>query len=200
MGLQMHSDWRVLVTTVLVWNHECELRNYIDYRSWFKTWPSGPAQRTLLNFLCSCLKAISHWSRFARAGGATNFNHVKNQSPGHAKKVECSSTFMACPLAFRRTKNAQDRQLQRKLSNVRSTRAGKATAMENGLNLCIICPPDCSRTGHESRITLKFLGVPTRLIFHVIKRPRGESDCNGKWPLEKFRCDFHYRYGFPDSY
>jgi hypothetical protein len=38
---------------------------------------------------------------------ATNFNHVKNQSRGHAKKVECSSTFMACPRALRRTKNAQ---------------------------------------------------------------------------------------------
>jgi hypothetical protein len=65
---------------------------------------------------------------------ATNFNHVKNQSPGHAKKVECSSAFMACPRAFRRTKNAQVRQLQRKLGNVRSARAGKATAMENCLN------------------------------------------------------------------
>jgi hypothetical protein len=46
---------------------------------------------------------------FARAGGATNFshfNHVKNQSRGHAKKVECSSTFIACPRAVRRTKNA----------------------------------------------------------------------------------------------
>ena len=81
------------------------------------------------------IKAIFHCSRFARAGGATNFNHVKNQSPGHAKKVECSSTFMACPRAVRRTKNAQVRQLQRKLSNVRSARAGKATAMENGLNV-----------------------------------------------------------------
>jgi hypothetical protein len=42
------------------------------------------------------------------------FNHVNNQSRRHAKKVECSSTFMACPRAFRRTKNAQDRQLQKK--------------------------------------------------------------------------------------
>ena len=42
---------------------------------------------------------------------------------------------MACPRAVRRTKNAQVRQLQRKLSNVRSARAGKATAMENCLNL-----------------------------------------------------------------
>jgi hypothetical protein len=69
------------------------------------------------------VKAIFHCGRFARAGGATNFNHVKNQSRGHAKKVECSSTSMACPRAFRRTKNAQVRQLQRKLSNVRSARA-----------------------------------------------------------------------------
>jgi hypothetical protein len=42
-------------------------------------------------------KAIFHCSRFARAGGATNFNHLKNQSRGHAKQVECSSTFKACP-------------------------------------------------------------------------------------------------------
>jgi hypothetical protein len=79
------------------------------------------------------LTAIFHCSRFARAGRATNFNHVKNQSPGHAKKVECSSTFMACPRAFRRTKNVQVRQLQRKLSNVRSARAGKATSMKIAL-------------------------------------------------------------------
>ena len=78
-------------------------------------------------------KAIFHCSRFARAGEATNFNHVKNQSRGHTKKVECSSTFMACPRAVRRTKNSQVRQLERKLSNVRSTRAGKATAMAIGL-------------------------------------------------------------------
>jgi uncharacterized protein YlxW (UPF0749 family) len=83
------------------------------------------------------LKAIFRCSRFARAGGATNFNHVKNQSPEHAKKVECSSTFMACPRAFRRTKNAQVRQLQKKLSNVRSARAGKATAMENCLKAAV---------------------------------------------------------------
>ena len=42
------------------------------------------------------------------------YNHVKNQSPGQAEKFECSSTFMACPRAFRRTKNAQVRQLQKK--------------------------------------------------------------------------------------
>ena len=83
----------------------------------------------------SSLKAIFHCGRFARAGGATNFNHVKNQSRRHIKKVECSSTFMACPRAFKRIKNAQDRQLQRKLSNVRSVRAGKATAIENCLNV-----------------------------------------------------------------
>ena len=82
----------------------------------------------------SSFKAIFHCSRgFVCVGEATNFNHVKNQSPGHAKKVECRSTFMTCPRAFERTKNAQDRQLQRKLSNVRSARAGKATAMANGL-------------------------------------------------------------------
>jgi hypothetical protein len=74
--------------------------------------------------------------RSARAGKANAmenglFNHVKNQSRGQAKKVECSSTFMACPRAVMQAdKNAQDRQLQRKLSNIRSTRSGKATAME----------------------------------------------------------------------
>ena len=55
------------------------------------------------------LKAIFHCGRFARAGGATNFNHVKNQSRGHVKKVECGSTFMACPREFKRTINAQNR-------------------------------------------------------------------------------------------
>jgi hypothetical protein len=75
-------------------------------------------------------KASFHCSRFARAGEATNFNHVKNQSRRHAKKVECSSTFMACPRAVRRTNNAQVRQLERKLSNVCSARVGKGTAME----------------------------------------------------------------------
>jgi hypothetical protein len=91
-----------------------------------------------MSFIQHILKAIFHCSRFARAGEATNFNHVKNQSRGHAKKVECSSTFMACPRAVRRTKNAQVSnygQLQKKLSNVRSARAGKATAMENDLKM-----------------------------------------------------------------
>ena len=83
---------------------------------------------------CS-LKAIFHCGRFVCASGATNFNYVKNQSHGHVKKVECSSTFMACPRAFKPTKNAQDRQLQRKLSNVCSARAGKGTAMEYCLNV-----------------------------------------------------------------
>jgi hypothetical protein len=83
----------------------------------------------------SSLQAIFHCGCFARGGGATNFNHVKNQSRGQVKNVECSSTFMACPRAFKGTKNAQDRQLQRKLSNVRSDRAGKATAMEDCLNV-----------------------------------------------------------------
>ena len=58
-------------------------------------------------YVCMYVKAIFHYSRFARAGEATNFNHVKNQSRGHAKKVKCSSTFMACPRAVRWAKNAQ---------------------------------------------------------------------------------------------
>jgi hypothetical protein len=73
------------------------------------------------------LKAIFHCSLFARAGGATNFNHVKNQSPGHAKtKVSASIQADKKCIGYR--------QLQRMLSNVRSARAGKATAMENGLS------------------------------------------------------------------
>jgi hypothetical protein len=76
------------------------------------------------------LKAIFHCSRFDREGGATNFNHVKNQSRGHAKKVERSSTFMACLRAFKRTKNAQDRQLQRKLSSVRPPARSRAKRLQ----------------------------------------------------------------------
>ncbi|CAB3989984.1 Mitogen-activated kinase kinase kinase A [Paramuricea clavata] len=34
-------------------------------------------------------------------------------------------------------------------------------------NLCIFCPPECSRTRHESRTTFNFLGVPGQLIFHL---------------------------------
>jgi hypothetical protein len=96
--------------------------------------------------LCMYLhfNAIFHCSRFARAGETTNFNHVKNKSRVHAKKVECSSTFMACPRAFRRTKNAQVRQLERKLSNVRSARAGKANVVEAGLN-CHHVPSQCAK-------------------------------------------------------
>jgi hypothetical protein len=45
-------------------------------------------------------------------------------------------------------------------------------------NLCIFCPPECSRTRHESRTTFNFLGVPGRLIFHVIKI--GRSARTGK--------------------
>ena len=98
------------------------------------------------------IKAIFHCGRFARVDGTTNFNHVKNQSRGHVKKVECSSTFMACPRAFKRTKNAQDRQLQRKLSNVRSARAGKATAMENCLKIAVCEKTAGLRSGNFSNL------------------------------------------------
>ena len=40
----------------------------------------------------SRLKAVFHCSRFARAGEATDFILVKNQSSGHTKKVKCSLT------------------------------------------------------------------------------------------------------------
>ena len=47
--------------------------------------------RVVNNVAClSSLKAIFHCSRFARAGGATNFNHVKNHEksrPGTPRKL-----------------------------------------------------------------------------------------------------------------
>jgi hypothetical protein len=118
------------------------------------------------------IKAIFHCSRFARAGGATNFNHVKNQSPGHAKKVECSSTFMACPRAVRRTKNAQVRQLQRKLSNVRF-----ALHVEIKYQYCVV--PRTSPRQHVNRGTYmkRFVGdgykdlSSKRGIFYYILQP-----------------------------
>jgi hypothetical protein len=69
-----------------------------------------------------------------------HLNHVKNQSRRNAKKVECGSTFMACPRAFGRTKNAHDRQLQRNFSNVRFARSGKVTVMEIALRRCLYDP------------------------------------------------------------
>jgi hypothetical protein len=72
----------------------------------------------------------------------------KNSRAGHTKKVECSCTFMACPQAVRQVKNAQVRQVQRKFSNVRSARAGKATAIwKMALTLCL-----CILNPHESQI------------------------------------------------
>ena len=115
----------------------CTPNSYVtplNQRIWFGS-KRRASQYQIDDHASSSLKAIFHCGRFARAGGATNFDHVKNQPRGHVKKVECSSTFMACPRAFRRTKNAQVRHLQRKLSNVRSTRADKATAMKNCLNV-----------------------------------------------------------------
>ena len=68
------------------------------------------------------------------SGGAANFNHVKKRRAGTSRKLN------VVLLSWRvrehsNGQNAQDRQLQRKLSNVRSARAGKATAMENCLNV-----------------------------------------------------------------
>jgi hypothetical protein len=60
----------------------------------------------------------------------------------------------------------------RPISIGRFARAGGANITQLSLylsNLCIFCPPDCSRTRHESWTTFNFLGVPARLIFHVIK-------------------------------
>jgi hypothetical protein len=54
----------------------------------------------------------------------------------------------------------------------RFARAGGADIAQLSLQLsilCIFCPPECSRTRHESRTTFNFLNVPARLIFHVIK-------------------------------
>ena len=91
----------------------CTPNSYVtplNQRVWLRS-KRRASQYQIDDHASSSLKAIFHCSRFVRAGGATNFNHVKNQSRGHARKVECSSTFMACPQTFKRTKNAQDRQL-----------------------------------------------------------------------------------------
>ena len=84
--------------------------------------------------LIRSLKAIFHYSRFARAGGATNFHRVKNQSRGHAKKVECSSTLT-------RVREQTSGQKLRRLDNYREcwkkfalARAVKTAAVENGLS------------------------------------------------------------------
>jgi hypothetical protein len=92
-----------------------------------------------------------------RVHGATNFNHVKNQSRGHAKKVECISTFMVCPRAVRWTKNAQVRQLQRKSSNVRSARE-KRLQWKMALN---------------SRSSMRFINFP--LAREIYKLPVGKG-------------------------
>ena len=111
---------------------------HLNQRVWLGSKRSA-SQYQIDDHASSSLKAIFHCGRFARAGRrATNFSHVKNQSRGHVKKVEGSSIIMACPRAFKQTKNAQDRQLQRKFCNVRSACAGKATAMENCLNVLTI--------------------------------------------------------------
>ena len=79
---------------------------------------------TCLGIAVFLLKAVFHCRRFARAGGATDFNIVKNQSRAHTKKVKCSSTSKR----VRAHKSGR-----KKLKLVRSARAGKMTAMENGL-------------------------------------------------------------------
>ena len=63
---------------------------------------------------CAFYYALFHYSRFARAGGATNFHHVKNQSRGHAKKVECSSTL-------KRVREQTSGQKLRRLDNYRES-------------------------------------------------------------------------------
>ena len=120
------------------------------------------------------IKAIFDCSRFARAGVKRPIliTHVKNQSRGHAKKVEYSSTFMACPRAFRRTKNAQVRQLERKLSNVRSARAGKATAIGLPLrqfSIAVALPARAERT------LLNFLCSCLTCAFFVRLNARGHA-------------------------
>ena len=39
------------------------------------------------------IEAVFHCSRFARTDTATDFNLVKNQSRGHAKKIKCQETL-----------------------------------------------------------------------------------------------------------
>ena len=48
------------------------------------------------------VKAVFHCSRFAHPGEATDFNSMKNQSRGHAKKVKCS--VVKLPSVSARTK------------------------------------------------------------------------------------------------
>ena len=47
----------------------------------------SPAFPQFLKHVKISLKAVFHCSRFARADGATDFNLVKNELRGHAKKV-----------------------------------------------------------------------------------------------------------------
>ncbi len=67
---------------------------------------SNPNMRTRRTVsLEGLVKAVFHCSRLARAGGATDFNLVKNQSRGQAKKVKCYSIVqIKIASVFARTK------------------------------------------------------------------------------------------------
>ena len=74
------------------------------------------------------IKAIFHCSRFAHAGGATDFNLVKNQSREHAKKVKCSSTSKRV-----RAYKSRQKTLRLDTNSKGSNMFAPHTAMENGL-------------------------------------------------------------------
>ena len=47
-----------------------------------------PDNSYLQTVTCMLVKTVFHCSRFAHAGEMTDFNLMKNQSRGHAKKVK----------------------------------------------------------------------------------------------------------------
>ncbi len=61
-------------------------------------------------------KAVFYCSRFARAGEATDFNLVKNQPHGHAKKFNVVQ-LQARLRAQKQTENTLIRHLKQKLQN-----------------------------------------------------------------------------------
>ena len=69
---------------------------------------------------------------------ATDFNLLKNQSRGHAKKAKCSSTSKRVRAHKSRQKRPElNTCIQQKLKHIRSSCTGKTTAIENGLYLMI---------------------------------------------------------------
>jgi hypothetical protein len=74
------------------------------------------------------IKATFHCSVFARAGGANDFNLVKNSRAGTPRKLNEVQirTKRFCALKSRQKKLGASRHLSQKLKHIRSARAGKA--------------------------------------------------------------------------